>query len=240
MAVSRVLPAEPAALAAVLPDVPSLVYARSLLLSGGARVRLAAAGATALVLEPTTAVLVGRPDQELLCGELAGDPPGPTLLVQVEALRTVCAALPGWTSRPFIVHALPRRYPTDIPRAPGVIVSAPLDPAVLTGLPDDMRRDAADSAAVAVRLIDGVPVSVCAVSDLTETLWDVGIHTVESARRQGHGAAVFSALAATMAAQGQQPVWAAYEDYVPSLAMAERLGFRPVARMAELTPGLRA
>ncbi len=107
-----------------------------------------------------------------------------------------------------------------------MIVSAPLDPAVLTGLPDDMRRDAADSAAVAVRLIDGVPVSVCAVSDLTETLWDVGLDTVESARRQGHGAAVFRALAATMAAQGQQPVWAAYEDYVPSLAMAERLGFR--------------
>ncbi len=38
-----------------------------------------------------------------------------------------------------------------------------------------------------------------------------------------------------MAAQGRQPVWAAYEDYPPSLALAARLGFQPVARMAELT-----
>lgn len=39
-----------------------------------------------------------------------------------------------------------------------------------------------------------------------------------------------------MAAQGRQPVWAAYEDYPPSLALAAHLGFRPVARMTELLP----
>ncbi len=111
-------------------------------------------GDTALILEPTTAVLVGRPDQELLCGGWRENPPRPTLLVQAEALRTVCEALPGWTSRAFIVQALPP-VPQDIPRVRGVIVSAPLDPAVLTRLPDYMRRDTADSAAVAVRLVDG-------------------------------------------------------------------------------------
>ena len=39
-----------------------------------------------------------------------------------------------------------------------------------------------------------------------------------------------------MAAQGRQPVWAAYQDYPPSLALAARLGFRALARMAELVP----
>ena len=118
-----------------------------------------------------------------------------------------------------------------------MIVSAPLDPAVLVGLPDDVRADAADAPAAAVRVVDGVPVAVCAVSDVTETLWDVGIDTVESARRQGHATVVFAALAAAMAAQGRQPVWAAYEDYAPSLRLAARLGFRPVARLIELSPG---
>ncbi len=78
----RGLPPEPAALAAALPDIPRWVYARSLLLSGTASVRVSAAGDAALVLESTTAVLVGRPDRQLLRDALRGNPPGPTLLVE--------------------------------------------------------------------------------------------------------------------------------------------------------------
>lgn len=231
----RGLPTEAAALAAALPDLPRWVYARSLLLSG-ASVRVSAAGDAALVLESTTAVLVGRPDRQLLCDALGGNPRAPTLLVEGDTLMAVRRALPGWSERPFLVHGRHRRYAPELPLAPGVLVSAPLDPGVLTGLPDDVRSDVAGAPAAAVRTLDGVSLAVCAVSDLTETLWDVGIDTIESTRRQGHGTAVFLALAAAMAAQGQQPVWAAYEDYLPSLAMASRLGLRPVARMVELTP----
>jgi len=120
---------------------------------------------------------------------------------------------------------------------------APLLPPLQSDVMESMERYGqakvaddvcADAAASAVRVVDGVPVAVCFVSDLTETLWDVGVDTIESARRQGHAAAVFIALAAAMAAQGRQPVWAAYEDYWPSLALAARLGFWPVARMVEL------
>lgn len=232
---SRALPADPAALATALPDDARWVYARSLLLSGDAHVRLGTAGDCALVLDPTTAVLVGRPDPELL-REVLAEPPGRALLLEEDALAGARAALPGWNPRLFIVHLRPEPYPADTPPAPGVVVSAPLDPAVLAGLPADVRADAQDAPAAAVRVVDGVPVAVCSVSDLTETLWDVGIDTIEPARRQGHGIAAFLALAALMAAQGRQPVWAAYEDYPPSLALAARLGFRPVARMAELLP----
>ena len=233
---SAVLPVDPAALAAALPDIPCWVYARSLLKSGASQVRLAADRDAALILDATAAALVGRPDPLLLREALAGDPPGPALLVQDDAVLAVRTVLPGWISRPFIVHALPQPYPANAPPAEGVIVSAPLDPTVLDGLPDDVRADALDAAAAAVRVVDGVPVAVCAVSDLTEGLWDVGIDTVEPARRQGHATAAFRALATAMAAQGRQPVWAAYEDYAPSLTLAARLGFRPVARMVELLP----
>lgn len=230
----RSLPADPAALAAVLPDVPRWLYARSLLLSGAAGVRLSSNADAALILDPTTAVLVGRPDRELVRRTAAEWPPGLGLLVQEEALTAVGAALPGWITRPFIVHTLPQTYMPQPAPAPGVVVSVPLDLAVLSGLPDDVRAGAADAPAAAVCLLEGMPVAVCFVSDMTEGLWDVGVDTVEWARRQGHGRAVFHALAAAMAAQGRQPVWAAYEDYPPSLAMAARLGFRPVDRMAEL------
>jgi len=233
---SEVPPADPAALVAALPDVAKWVYARSLLMSGAGSVRLGATGDAALVFDSTTAVLVGRPDPELLHEALAGYSLGPALLVQEDALMVARAVLPGWATRPFVVHALPRPVTPNTPPPTGVIVSAPLDPVALAGLPDEMRADAADAPAAAVRVVDGVPVAVCAVSDLTETLWDVGIDTIEPARRQGHGTAVFLALASTMAAQGREPVWAAYEDYLPSLALAARLGFLPVARMAELTP----
>lgn len=232
----RSLPVDPAELAASLPDVPQWLYARSLLLSGAASVRLGGAREAALVLDATTGVLVGPPDPELLADALATDPPGPPLLVLEEAVLHVQAALPGWTTQPFVVPALPRAITAGTPVPPGVVVSAPLDPAVLTGLPEDVLVDAAAAPAAAVSLVDRVPVAVCFVADLTETLWDVGVDTVELVRRQGHGTAVFRALAATLAAQGRQPVWAAYEHYPPSLALAARLGFRPVARMAELTP----
>jgi len=115
---SQALPSEPAALAAALPDVPRWIYARSLLLSGAARVRVGAVDA-ALILDPTTAVLVGRPDPELLRGVLTGDPRRPALLVQEDAWMGVRATLPGWTSRPFVVHGLPRSYSPNAPPAPG-------------------------------------------------------------------------------------------------------------------------
>ena len=235
MVLSPALPADPATLAAALPDDARWVYARSLLLAGDAQVRSGVAGDAALVLDSTTAVLVGRPDPQLLGEALAGSP-GRSLLVEEDALAGVRAALPDWIPRLFVVHMRRDPYPAGTRAAPGVVVSAPLDPAVLAGLPADVRADAEGASAAAVRIVDGVPVAVCAVSGLTETLWDVGIDTIEPARRKGHATAAFLALAAVMAAQGRQPVWAAYEDNPPSLALAARLGFRPVARMAELVP----
>jgi GNAT superfamily N-acetyltransferase len=228
--------ARAAALLTALPDIPAWLYARSLLRSGQAAVRGTLDAGAALVLDHEVAVLVGRPDRELIRETLAGSQPGPVLLVHGDVLADACSALPNWSVRPFIVHALPGPFQEHGPLATGVLVSDPLDPVVLTGLPDDIYADAAQAPAAAVRLVGGAPVAVCFVADLSEGLWDVGIDTVPEAWRQGHGTAVFLALATAMAEHGRQPVWAAYEDYPPSLAMAARLGFRPVARMAELTP----
>lgn len=231
----RHLPDSPGELLAALPDTPRWLYARSLLRSGSASVQLGPSNDAALIADDTTAVLVGRADPDLLRDGLAGGRSASALLVHDDATAAARAALPNWSFRRFVVHAFATPV-TSATAAPwGVIVSMPVDPVVLAGFPADIRTDAADAPAAAIRIVAGHPVAVCAVSDLTETWWDVGIDTVPTARRQGHATAVFTALAATMAAQGRQPIWAAYEDYPPSLALAARLGFRPMLRMGELT-----
>ncbi len=88
---------------------------------------------------------------------------------------------------------------------------------------------------VAVRVVAGVVVAVCAAGDVTETLWDVGIDTLEGHRRKGFAAACFRSLAAYMALRGKQPVWGANEDNVQSLELARKLGFQPVDRVAVLS-----
>lgn len=149
------LPADAAGLLAVLPDLPPWLYARSTLGSGHATVRLSSDAHTALVLDQEVAVLVGRPDPDLIGEVLAGNPPGPVLLIPAEAITQVRPALPRWTEAPFVVHALPGLYRSPAPVATGVVVSDPLDPAVLAGLPDDVRADAIQAPAAAVRVVDG-------------------------------------------------------------------------------------
>ncbi|MEO9221794.1 MAG: hypothetical protein ABI251_08465, partial [Mycobacteriaceae bacterium] len=117
------IPDDPAELLAALPDDPHWLYARSLLLSGLARVRLGVAATAALVIETSTAVLVGRPDSELLRDTLDASPPGHALLVQEDAVVAVRAALPCWTARPFVLHTQPRPHLPGTGEASGVIVS---------------------------------------------------------------------------------------------------------------------
>jgi len=95
---------DPRVLAAALPDAPRWIYARSVLLSGSAMVRVNAGGDAALAMDSSTAVLVGRPDCELLRDVLTDHLPGRSLLVHDDAGTVACSALPGWVARPSTVH----------------------------------------------------------------------------------------------------------------------------------------
>lgn len=156
------------------------------------------------------------------------------LIVQMDALDQVSEALPCWAVAEVIVHSPARPYRSGERSEPGVVVSAPPDERLLEHLPNDVRMYAAAAEAVAVRVLGQDVVAVCAASDVTETLWDVGIDTIEGRRRRGYATACFHTLADWMAARGRQPVCAAYENYPPSLKLAEKLGFQPVDRIAVL------
>ncbi|MEA2222868.1 MAG: hypothetical protein QOH83_1244 [Solirubrobacteraceae bacterium] len=232
------LPADPRTLAAALPDVPRWVETRALLLSGEAVVRHSARGDGAVVLEPALpfGCLVGRADAALLRDVLDGVAEDFELVVQTDAVDDAHAALPGWTVAPATIHTLASPWPAGSGAAPGVVVSAPPQQRWLQRVPEagEMRRYAAEADAIALRLVDGHVVAVCTAGDVTESLWDVGVDTLDGHRRQGHASAAFDALAAHMAVRGRQPVWGAEDDNVASMAMAARLGFEPVDRVAVL------
>lgn len=230
------LPADRLALAAALPDVPRWVEARSLLLAG-CEVELRLGGGGGVVMETAfpTACLVGRPDAALLEELLGAAPDGFELLVQLDALAETRAALPGWTVAFATIHSPARPWRPGADPEPGVIVSEPPDADVLAPLPFEVRRYAEAAQAVAVRAVDGAAVAVCAAGSVTETLWDVGVDTLESHRRGGHAATAFRALAAHMANQGRQPVWMAVQDNAASMRLAAKLGFVPADRLAVLT-----
>lgn len=232
------LPREAPALAAVLPDVPRWLETRSLLLSGRASTWIADDSAAAVVVDTTLPLgaLVGRAERELLRDLLARVPEGFELIAQMDSLDRARQALPEWAVTRAVVHTLARPYPSGEYADSDVIVSAPPDARWLTGLPDDVRHSAGLAEAIAVRVVNGTVVAVCAAGHVTETLWDVGIDTLHGQRRRGYAASCFYALAGWMAERGRQPVWAAYEDYPPSLTLAEKLGFRPVDQVAVLSP----
>lgn len=241
--VSARVPSDAGALAAALPDAPSLVETRALLLSGTAALRHSADRAGAVVLDPDvpSGFVVGRADPALLRDVAATAPPGFELVAQADAIEAASAALPGWTLATATVLSLASPWPAGAPGADppaGVVICAPLDEVWLARVPevDEIRVHAALADAVALRLAGDEVVAVCAAGDVTESLWDVGIDTVEAHRRAGHGAAAFRALAAHMAATGRQPVWCAEDGNVASLAMAARLGFVPVDRIGLLRP----
>lgn len=236
------MPPDARGLAAALPDEPRWVETRALLLSGEAVVRGTADGGGAVVLDPAlpSGFLVGRADRSMLRDVADAAPQDFELVVQAGAFDDARAALPGWRVATATVLSPASTWRAgDGEIAAGVVVSAPPEARWLARVPqeDEVRFYAAMAQAIALRLVAGEVVAVCAAGDVTESLWDVGIDTVESHRRAGHGAAVFRALAAHMAAGGRQPVWCAQDDNVASLTMAARLGFKPVDRIGILKRG---
>ena len=198
-------------------------------------------GAVLLDDDLPSGAVVGRPAASLLGEALTAPDPDLELIVQLEDLDHVRDALPEWRSSLATVHE-PAVERWDRPPEGGeVSVEAPAGAGLLAELASGELAEEAlpwaeHAAAVGVVRVGGRLVSVCQAIAVTESLWDVGIDTIESERRRGHGAASFAALAGHMARQGRRPVWSAADDNPASLGLAAKLGFEPAARLAVLLP----
>jgi GNAT superfamily N-acetyltransferase len=180
--------------------------------------------------------VIGHPSKRVIREALARVPTDFDLIVQLESAAGARRALPGWQALPVTVHRLPAGHEPASLREPGVEVLAPAGAELLDRLPPAARREARLATAVAVRALGERPVSWCQATAVTETLWDVGVETLPAHRRRGHASACFGALASHMAAQGRRPVWGAEESNSPSLSLARKLGFEPVARLIVMRP----
>jgi RimJ/RimL family protein N-acetyltransferase len=237
------LPGDGVALAAMLPDEPRWVETRSLLRSGDAMVVLSADTSSAVVLDPDVPAgyLVGPADAALLHATLADVPEDFELVVQADAIDAARRVLAEWRIAPatsFSPSTAWRPVPATDRVVDAVVVSVPPAAEWVARVPDydEMRFYAGLAEAIAVRLVDDEVVAVCAAGDVTEAWWDVGIDTIETHRRAGHGTAAFRALATHLASTGHQPVWCAEDENEASTAMAARLGFEPVSRLAIFRP----
>jgi predicted GNAT family acetyltransferase len=139
----------------------------------------------------------------------------------------------GATSRPFME---PHPLPVPGERAGDEVVLrmvsgdelAGMD-GISSGLRDELMRLALIGK-LAATFVNGTAVSFCDAGSETETLWDIGIETLEPYRGRGYAALAASYMVDQMGRRRKRPVWAAEESNVASTRLAAKLGFRVVDR----------
>lgn len=245
-----------------LPDIPRWLETRAPLISGDCEL-------LGFVEEPLAfividrpmrlASIVGTPAAELIreAAELVGE--GSDVLAQVDNREYVEGALPGWNAEVAHLHLLAdesalRRAALayEVPVHPGRIELERTDVRVVThaslarveglspGLHEELERALLRWLVVAAHTEFGQLASFCYAAWPTETLWDVAIETLEPHRRQGHAAAAVKFLVDRMWERRKRPVWGALESNTASLALAKKLGFRPVDTLFVMHPPGRA
>jgi len=235
-------PTSPEDLARTLPDTAGWVDIRGLLLSGRCRLHSDAGGQAARSTRTPLAAAVGRPSPATLGQALQGGGSDLRLLARPEDAVAVAAALaacqPGWTTGGAILHRLPPGAELSRPTE-GVRLLGPEDGGLVARLPAGLREEITEAltfAPTAAALVDGRIAAVCYAALETETLWDISIDTVAELRRRGLAARAVAFLARVMKERGKQPVWGAEESNAASLALAAKLGFEPVDRLAVFAP----
>ena len=208
-----------------VPDLPRWVEVRSLLLHDEGTVFGEHGGGVVVGSDGFTVGIVGEPGPEIFQEARRLFAPDAEVLVIPETLSHMTDLIPEGRPRRAILHAL--EGPVE-PVGDRNVEIVSVDADFLASLPPELATEVEGAYVAGVRRVDGRVVSVCATSTITESLWDVGIDTLDGHRRQGHARACYLGLASHLASQGRQPVWGAYDDNLPSLSMARSLGFVPV------------
>jgi GNAT superfamily N-acetyltransferase len=208
-----------------VPDLPRWVEMRSLLLHDEAALFGDPGGGIIVGNDGLMVGVVGRPDPEVLVAARVEFAAGAQVLVVPETLDHALALIPEGHPRRAVLHRLTGPFVPAV--VEGVDVGL-VDDAFMASLGGVLASEVGGAFWAASISIDGEVVSVCGAGSITESLWDVGIDTIDGHRRRGHARACYLALASYLAEQGLEPVWGAYEDNDASLAMAHRLGFVPV------------
>ena len=92
-------------------------------------------------------------------------------------------------------------------------------------------------AVVAGAVVSGRVVGVAQTNAITERYGDIGVSTDEAFRGSGLATAATSIVARHLQEAGRIPVWSCGEDNMPSLRVAQKLGFKEVSRLTYVIRG---
>jgi hypothetical protein len=233
--------ADPALLAALLPDEPRWVDARGALLSGRCRVFCGEAPARGFLVRSHDfpfVFAVFRPPPELLAAAAApagGAPPADfELLVADEDAAPWRPWFAGGREEAVILHRPGGPLPAVVP-PPGAEVRRVGSLEEIQPLPAELAPELIQALAnrrpLATAFVAGKAVSFCYAALETEAWWDVSIDTLEGYRGRGLAAATFALLARDLTGGGLSPVWGAHGGNTASLRLAAKLGFVEAGRL---------
>jgi GNAT superfamily N-acetyltransferase len=211
------------------------------------------------------AAVVGLPSLDAIQTLAGRIPAEGDLVAFEDNLGHVTAILNGWEVEPAVIHLLAdsSRLPALEPIGAGAPIARPYVaphaiPVPSDGADDDitMRMVSGDEiggvegideelrvelmaaalvGAVGATFVNGKAVSFCTAQSETETLWDIGIDTLEPHRERGYATLCVSYMIDQLGRRGKRPVWGAEESNEPSMRLAAKLGFRPVDRLYVLS-----
>lgn len=110
------------------------------------------------------------------------------------------------------------------------------DDIALTLTIDELQQDSAYKPIVAAAVIDGEIVSLAHTFAWSPLYVDIGVTTHEGFRQQGMATAAAAIVAAEVQKRGRVPVWSTGVENLPSMRVAQKLGFRETSRRLYLIP----
>ncbi len=101
---------------------------------------------------------------------------------------------------------------------------------------DELQQNSAYKPIIAAAVIEGELVSVAHTFAWSPLYVDLGVTTHEQFRGQGMATAAAAIVAAEVQKRGKVPVWSTGLDNLPSMQVAQKLGFRETSRRLYLIP----
>lgn len=110
------------------------------------------------------------------------------------------------------------------------------DDIALTITFDELQQDSGYKPIVAAAVIEGEIVSLAHTFAWSPMYVDLGVTTHEQFRAKGMATAAAAIVAAEVQKRGKVPVWSTGADNLPSMRIANKLGFRETSRRLYLIP----
>jgi GNAT superfamily N-acetyltransferase len=209
--------------------------------------------------------IVGQPPADAIREAIQHDSAAGEVLAFGDNLEYVTSVVGGWSVSPAILHLLgnvaklptlepvgvgaPLARPFAAPHAMPVASDAPDEDITMRmisgdeisaaeGLPEDLRDElmrASLVGSIGATFVNGKAVSFCTAQSETETLWDMGLETLEDQRGRGYASLITAYMVDQLGRRGKRPVWGSEESNLPSMQLASKLGFKPVDRIFVLS-----